>query len=328
MSKTNPSSPKKSEFAIPVQFAGLRLDQCLTRLMPEVSRSRFQSLIRGKAVFVNGVPCETPKYTVAKGDVIRVEMSAEPIAVTSAVPENIPLDVLYEDGQMIVVNKPAGMVVHPAAGNWSGTLVNALLGREPEMGDEFAESDPLRPGIVHRLDKDTSGCLIVARNPDALTKLSEAFSERKTSKIYLALVWGHLARKEGEIVNRIGRHKVDRKKMAVLPNGGREARSAYRVIREGGVGEIPASLVEVRIYTGRTHQIRVHMAFLGHPVAGDAVYGGARKLPAPRQMLHAWKLSVPHPVTGKILAFEAPVPDDFSAMLALLKEETETSGKK
>ncbi len=326
MSKSNQLTPENSEFKVPLQFSGLRLDQCLTRLMPEKSRSRFQSLIRGKSVLVNGTPCESPKYTVSKGDVLLVKMSEEPIPVTSAAPENIPLDVLYEDDQMMVVNKPAGMVVHPAAGNWSGTLVNALLGREPEMGGEFAETDPLRPGIVHRLDKDTSGCLVVARTPDALMKLSEAFSERKTSKIYLAIVWGHLARKEGEIVNRIGRHRTDRKKMAVLSSGGREARSAYRVLREGTVGGIPASLVEVRIYTGRTHQIRVHMAFLGHPVAGDSVYGGARKLTAPRQMLHAWKLEAPHPVTGKVLSFEAPCPDDFKAMLELLKEDT--SGEK
>ncbi|OQA86347.1 MAG: Ribosomal large subunit pseudouridine synthase D [Lentisphaerae bacterium ADurb.Bin242] len=313
--------PDSSEFTVPAQFSGLRLDQCLARQMPETSRSRFQTLIREKSVRVNGNPCESPKYIVAEGDVIRVDRNAEPVPVASAVPERIPLDILYEDDQMIVVNKPAGMVVHPAAGNWSGTLVNALLGREPEIGEEFAESDPLRPGIVHRLDKDTSGCLIVARTPDALMKLSEAFSERNTSKIYLALVWGHFPRKEGEILNRIGRHKADRKKMAVLSCGGREARSAYRVVREGVLGGIPASLVEVRIYTGRTHQIRVHMAFLGHPVAGDTVYGGARKLPASRQMLHAWKLEAPHPVTGKILSFEAPWPDDFNAMCALLEEE-------
>ena len=313
--------PPNSEFKVPAQFSGLRLDQCLARWMPEKSRSRFQTLIREKCVYVNGTLCESPKHVVSANETIRLEMSEEPEPVTTAEPEHIPLDVLYEDGQMIVVNKASGMVVHPAAGNWSGTLVNALLGREPEIGEEFAESDPLRPGIVHRLDKDTSGCLVVARTPDALMKLSEAFSERKTSKVYLAVVCGHLKQKEGEIINRIGRHKADRKKMAVLQSGGREAHSAYRVLREGFINGVAASLVEVRIYTGRTHQIRVHMAFLGHPVAGDTVYGGAKKLPAPRQMLHAWKLSVPHPKNGKTLSFEAPFPEDFAAMCALLKEE-------
>ena len=180
--------------------------------------------------------------------------------------------------------------------------------------------DPLRPGIVHRLDKDTSGCLVVAKNPQSLAKISEAFAERKTSKTYLAVVCGHLNPKEGEIHTLIDRHPVDRKRRAVTTRGGKEAHTAYKVLREGFIHGVPASLLEVRIFTGRTHQIRVHMSHIGHPLAGDGMYGGAKRLPAPRQMLHAWKLTLPHPVTGKLLALEAPLPSDFSDYLKLMKE--------
>ena len=180
--------------------------------------------------------------------------------------------------------------------------------------------DPLRPGIVHRLDKDTSGCLVVAKTPQALAKLAESFADRKTSKTYLAVVYGHLKQKEGEIRTLIDRHPVDRKRRAVSKQSGKEAHTAYKVVREGRIGGVPASLLEVRIFTGRTHQIRVHMSHIGHPLAGDEMYGGAKRLPAPRQMLHAWKLSLPHPENGKLLELEAPLPNDFSAYLAKLRE--------
>ncbi|MBO4631769.1 MAG: RluA family pseudouridine synthase [Lentisphaeria bacterium] len=299
-------------FQVPEQFAGMRLDLCLVQFCPERSRRRIQALINERHVTVNGILCDRPKTPVSAGDTLELENIPDELPPQEAQPENIPLSILYEDDSLLAVNKAPGMVVHPAVGNWTGTLVNALLGRESE---NFSAMDPLRPGIVHRLDKDTSGCLVVAKTPQALTALADAFAEHRTSKTYLAVAYGHLTPKEGEIRNRIDRHPVDRKRRTVVTDGGKEAHSAYKVVREGFVDGIPASLVEVRIFTGRTHQIRVHMSHIGHPLAGDEMYGGAKHLPAPRQMLHAWKLTLPHPDTGKLLSLEAPIPDDFSSFL-------------
>ena len=312
MSTPNPTYELLT-FQVPEQFAGMRLDLCLVRFCPDRSRRRIQALINDRHVKMNGALCDRPKTAVAAGDVLEVENVPDELPPQEAEPENIPLDVLYEDDSLLAVNKAPGMVVHPAVGNWSGTLVNALLGRG--SGD-FGEMDPLRPGIVHRLDKDTSGCLVVAKTPAALTALSDAFAERKTAKTYLAIACGHFVPKEIEIRARIGRHPVDRKRRTVVTEGGKEAHSVCKVVREGYIGGVPASLVEVRIFTGRTHQIRVHLSHIGHPVAGDEMYGGARRLPAPRQMLHAWKLTLPHPVTGKPLSLEAPLPADFAGYLA------------
>ena len=316
MSTPNPTHEILT-FQVPEQFAGMRLDLCLVQFCPERSRRRIQALINGGHVKVNGILCDRPKTSVDAGDRLEVENVPDELPPQEAQPEDIPLSVLYEDDFLLAVNKQPGMVVHPAVGNWTGTLVNALLGRG--SGD-FGEMDPLRPGIVHRLDKDTSGCLVVAKTPQAHAKLSDAFAERKTSKTYLAVVYGHLDPKEGEIRNRIGRHPVDRKRRTVVAEGGKEAHSAYKVVKEGSIDGIPASLVEVRIFTGRTHQIRVHLSHLGHPLAGDEMYGGAKRLPAPRQMLHAWKLTLPHPETGELLQLEAPLPEDFTAYLAKLGE--------
>ena len=302
-------------FHVPEQFAGMRLDLCLVQFCPDRSRRRIQALINGGHVKVNRVRCDRPKTPVAAGDVLELENVPDELPPQEAQPENIPLSILYEDDSLLAVNKAPGMVVHPAVGNWTGTLVNALLGRE---SGTFGAMDPLRPGIVHRLDKDTSGCLIVAKTPRALTALTEAFAERRISKTYLAVVYGHLTPEEGEIRTRIDRHPVDRKRRTVVAAGGKEAHSAYKVAREGFIGGVPASLVEVRIFTGRTHQIRVHMSHIGHPLAGDETYGGARRLPAPRQMLHAWKLVLPHPDSGDLLSLEAPLPEDFSSFLLRL----------
>ena len=315
MSTPNPL-PEILTFTVPEQFAGTRLDLCLVHFCPERSRSRIQALIGDGHVRVNGEVCIRPKTSVPANAVLELDNVPDELPPSEALPENIPLDVLYEDDSILAVNKAPGMVVHPAAGNWTGTLVNALLGRESE---EFGEMDPLRPGIVHRLDKDTSGCLVVAKTPQALTKLAESFAERKTSKTYLAVVYGHLKQKEGEIRTLIDRHPVDRKRRAVSKKSGKEAHTAYKVVREGSIGGVPASLLEVRIFTGRTHQIRVHMSHIGHPLAGDEMYGGAKRLPAPRQMLHAWKLTLPHPVTGKEMALEAPLPADFTDYLKQLQ---------
>ena len=233
--------------------------------------------------------------------------------------EDFAFELLYEDDVMAIINKPAGIVVHPAPGNQDGTVVNALLGRYPEL--RSAElPDGSRPGIVHRLDKDTSGCLAVARTPEAQAKLCEAFAARETGKIYLALTVGVPNPKQGRIENLIGRHPVNRQKMAVVERNGKVAISEYDVIAEGRLNNIKTALVKVRIYTGRTHQIRVHLASLGCPVLGDDLYGGGRICPGvPRQMLHAWKLKLPHPVTGEMIKVQASIPEDIEQFYKLMK---------
>ena len=307
MSAPNPVYEIRS-FTVPEQFGGLRLDLCLVRFCPERSRSRIQSLILDGHVKVNGNPCLRPKTALAAGSVIELDDVPDELPPQEAEPENIPLQILYEDDFLLAVNKAPGMVVHPAAGNWSGTLVNALLGRE---SPEFGEMDPLRPGIVHRLDKDTSGCLVVAKTPQALASMADSFAERKTSKTYLAVVFGHLTPKTGEIKTLIDRHPVDRKRRAVVTKGGKEAHSAYKVVREGFVNGIPASLVEVRIFTGRTHQIRVHLRSIQHPVCGDELYGFEKGVKVPCLMLHAYSLKFHHPRTKQEMSFQAPLPEDF-----------------
>ena len=313
MSETSAGKNKEITLSVPASLHRGRIDAVLSALLADHSRSALQKYLKKGFVELNGKICESSKTPVNENDVIRINFpsvpESDPLRVEG---EDIPLDILYEDENMLVVNKAAGMVVHPAAGNWSGTLVNALAARYPSLGDEFAEVDSFRPGIVHRLDKDTSGCLVVAKTPEALFKLAGAFQDKNVKKTYYAIVCGHLKEKKGEIINLIGRHPADRKKMAVVQKNGREAITRYLVIAEGADREgQKASLVKVRILTGRTHQIRVHMAFLGHPVAGDSTYGGAKKIPEKRQMLHAKRLVLPHPASREILDISSPFPEDF-----------------
>lgn len=235
--------------------------------------------------------------------------------------EHIPLDILYEDDALLVINKPAGMVVHPAAGNYTGTVVNALLGRDQEILEEFDEADSMRPGIVHRLDKDTSGCLVIAKNGNAMHKLSRSFADREVSKTYMAIVAPAPKVMAAEIRTQIGRNPGNRKKMAVVRSGGRDAVTIFNVVRRGKIGPNSAALLKVRILTGRTHQIRVHMSHYGSPIIGDALYGGNSRIAAPRQMLHAWKLSFPHPVTKEMLSFESPFPADFQEYMDQITEQ-------
>jgi len=289
--------------------AGKRLDAVLASEVSEVSRSHWKTLIHDGLVLVNGKPCK-PNHKLKAGETVTWSM---PDASTGeVVAEDIPLSILFEDDAVLVLNKPAGLVVHPAAGNETGTLVNALL-----FHDAAFESVE-RAGIVHRLDKDTSGVMVVAKTADALAELQRQFKARETNKEYLALVWG-LPPERGRIENAIGRHPVHRKKMAVLKEGGRVAISNFEVLEVFA----EATLMKVGIETGRTHQIRVHMANRGHPVVGDSVYGRARKhkLPAEpqRQMLHAFRLEFTHPVNGKRLSFEAPLLDDMRHLLELLR---------
>ena len=286
-----------------------RLDAFLAEAMPEVSRSRWKGLVEAGRVRVDGQTCK-PNRKLKPGDEVSWEIPAEPPAEPQ--PEEIALDILFEDDAVLVLNKPPGLVVHPAAGNESGTLVNALLFHDPVF--QTLE----RAGIVHRLDKDTSGALVVAKTAEALAGLRRQFKARETGKRYLALVWGHPPA-EGRIETQIGRHPRNRKKMAVVDEGGRGAVSAFQTLECFD----ETALVQVRIETGRTHQIRVHMAHIGHPVVGDATYGRARqnKLPLPptRQMLHAEKLDFIHPVSGKRLSFAAPLFDDMRSLLNQLR---------
>ena len=292
--------PVSADFHIDPSNSGLRLDQFLAANVPDLSRSRLQDLIKEGHVTVNRQTVK-PSARLKAGDAIAIR---EPEPVPSATePEDIALDILFEDDDLIVINKAPGLVVHPAAGNPSGTLVNALLHHCKSLSGIGGEQ---RPGIVHRLDKETSGCLVAAKSDAAHQVLARQFAGREVSKIYLALAAGKFARRSGTIEAPIGRHPVQRKKMAVVAHG-RTAKTDYRVLSEiaGGV------LVECTLHTGRTHQIRVHLKHIGHAILGDEVYG--RRGAFTRQMLHAWKLGFAHPRTGEALRFEAPVPADFLA---------------
>jgi 23S rRNA pseudouridine1911/1915/1917 synthase len=223
--------------------------------------------------------------------------------------EDLPLEILYEDAELLVINKAAGMVVHPAVGNWSGTVVNALLHHCEDLSEEGGDE---RPGIVHRLDKETSGCLVVAKTDAAHRALSQQFAGREVRKIYLALALGVFRQSSGTVDAPIGRHPVHRQKMAVLPPGkGRESRTDWRVLGELDFGAQRVTMVQCRLHSGRTHQIRVHLAHLGHGLLGDATYG--RRAGAERQMLHAWQLGFFHPRTREWLVFTSPLPADFQS---------------
>lgn len=293
--------------------SGKRLDVWLAESEPELSRSRWQRLIKEGCVTVNGTSAK-PNQKLHPGD--RMEWSVpEPVRVET-LPENIPLDVLFEDAHLIALNKPAGLVVHPAAGNESGTLVNALLHHCDDLTGIGGEQ---RPGIVHRLDKETSGVMVVAKTEAAMNKLARQFKKRETEKEYQAIVRGTPKPPAGRIETTIGRHPVFRKKMAANARRGRHAVSTYHTIEQRG----NASLLSVRIETGRTHQIRVHLAFIKHPILGDPLY--ARRRPTDevwpdRQMLHATRLSIMHPDADKKMTFQAPLPDDMIACLDTLQK--------
>jgi len=284
----------------------MRIDLHLVRALPELSRSRIQQLIRAGFVRLNGATTR-PHQVVRTGD--QIELTNPPPEKIETRPEAIPLEVLFEDDDLIVINKPAGMTVHPGAGHREHTLVNALLHHCPTLSGIGGKE---RPGIVHRLDKETSGCLVVAKNDEAHRELSRQFAERVVEKTYLALVAGKLRKRAGVIEEKIGRHPVHRQRMSVCSSRGRPAKTEYRVVRSGN----QASLIECRLHSGRTHQIRVHLHHLGHPVLGDKIYAPRFTKNFPRQMLHAWKLGFRHPRTGEWKNFEATLPDDFNHAIA------------
>src|SRR6185437_11822932 len=296
-----PVPPGRSvTYVVPPQLAGERLDRVVTALHPELSRAAISALIADGWVSVNGRPCKAATRPVAGA---RVSLDLPPVEPVAAEAEAIPLDVIFEDNALVVINKPAGMVVHPAPGNLHGTLVNALLARYANLPGE-----PFRPGIVHRLDKDTSGLIVVARTAPALAALANAFKQRDVHKEYLALVVGRPNPAGGAISGDIGRDPRRRQRMAVVAIGGREAHTTYETVELlGGY-----ALLRVVLGTGRTHQIRVHLGAMGYPIAGDPVYGRpAPALGLNRQFLHAARLRCRHPFTGQPLDFEAPLPSDL-----------------
>ena len=295
-----------------VEEEGIRIDRYLAKQKPELSRSMIQKLIEDHAILVNQKPVRT-SYQIRKQDQITIQILE--VKESNMKAQDIPIDIIYEDQDILVVNKPKGMVVHPANGNPDGTLVNAIMAKCKDglsgIGGE------LRPGIVHRLDKDTSGLLIVAKNDQAHIKMSEQIKNREVKKIYIALVKGIVKENEATIQMPIGRSQQDRKKMAVRKDG-KEAVTHFKVLKR----YLQNTLLELKIDTGRTHQIRVHMAQIGHPVVGDMVYSkGKNEFGVEGQMLHAKRLEFMHPITGKKLILEAPLPKYFEEILQKLDKE-------
>lgn len=304
---------------MPLEHGGLRLDQALVRLLPEYSRSRLQDWIVQGLVTVNDTPA-TVKQKVWGGERLRVLPQIHPSEQASAA-EDIPLDIVHEDDAILIIDKPAGLVVHPGSGNWRGTLLNALLHHAPQL------QEVPRAGIVHRLDKDTSGLMVVAKSLVAQTALVRQMQARSVKREYLALVWGVLNH-GGTVDLPIGRHPSQRVKMAVVEQG-KEAVTHYRIEQT-----FPScTLVRCRLETGRTHQIRVHLTYLGHPLIGDRVYQrGVQKctLPLrellngfPRQALHATRLALAHPLTGETMEWESPLPEDMAELLDKIDEARE-----
>ncbi|MGX9962906.1 RluA family pseudouridine synthase [Roseomonas sp. F4] len=327
-----PQPGETHDILAPPEAAGLRADRFLTDALAGaiggLSRSRVKALIESGQATRDGVPVHDPAEPVRPGVIYALRLPPPEDAVPQ--PQDIPLTILFEDRHLIVLDKPAGLVVHPAPGNRDGTLVNAVLAHAAE--DLTGIGGEKRPGIVHRLDKDTSGVMVVAKSERAHTALSEAFANRDLDREYLALVWGLPSPTVGEITGDIGRHPMDRKRMAVVTRNGKHALTRYATERAFGTG---CALLRCRLATGRTHQIRVHLAHVGHPLVGDPVY--LRRIPAaarnlagplremlmafPRQALHAATLGFRHPVTGEALSFSAALPPDMAGLLAALGQD-------
>ncbi|NOZ62570.1 MAG: RluA family pseudouridine synthase [Calditrichaeota bacterium] len=314
------------KISVPAEQERERLDQFLAERMEKISRAQIQKLIKKEKVTVNGELAK-PSYQITGGDEIVVRIP--PPKPSELLPENIPLNVLYEDKYLLVLHKPAGLVVHPAYGNPSGTLANALVYHSQQLSTLSGE---FRPGIVHRLDKDTSGLLVVAKNDYVHGILSQQFAEHSTEREYRAFVWGHFEEKKGRFESFVTRSPKDRTRMTVSDSEGKLAITNYEVLEEFHL----VSYLRLRLETGRTHQIRVHMAYNGHPVVGDTTYGGKTKQTIslnqedqqfareilermPRQALHAKTLGFTHPMTGKRLRFDSELPEDMRQLLDFLK---------
>jgi 23S rRNA pseudouridine1911/1915/1917 synthase len=307
----------------------LRIDKYLMMRLEAVSRNRIQNAADAGSILVNGKPSK-PSYKVKPGDIITIVLAHPPREI-EIIAEDIPLEIIYEDQDLIIVNKHAGLVVHPGYGNYTGTLVNALAYHfHPEMLGKSIEAESSRPGLVHRIDKNTSGLVVISKNEKALTHLAKQFYDRTIKRRYVALVWGDFDTEEGTVTGHIGRNQTDRKSMEVYPDGdhGKHAVTHYKVLERLGY----LTLVECRLETGRTHQIRVHMKYIGHPLFNDETYGGKRILKGttfakyklfvercfemiPGQALHARSLGFIHPSTGKEMYFEAPLPEGFASLV-------------
>jgi len=310
---------------------GQRLDRYLSARHPEISRTRWQEWIAAGQVRVNGQPITKPAYRLRAGDTVDYTLPSDRPPDYDLTPEAIPVPIIYEDDHLLVVNKPRGLTVHPAPGHSHGTLVNALLAHSPALAQGSAA---FRPGVVHRLDKDTTGLLVVAKTDFAHARLSNALQQHAIERTYLALVWGVPRQTQFTVDLPIGRHPVQRKKMAALDAAAVAAGKARPARTHFTLQEAfrDCALLSARLETGRTHQVRVHASAVGHPVVGDPLYGGIRKPPrnwSPKladtlsrlqgQLLHAYALAFEHPVTGERMQFTAPPPDDFQQMLTLLR---------
>lgn len=304
---------KKTELIINGEMDGTRLDLVLSVALEEFSRSFIQKLFEKGKITVNGSVCTQKKYKASAGDLINIELpEPEKVEVQA---EDIPLDIVYEDDDLLIVNKPAGMVVHPAPGSSSGTLVNALM---YHCGDNLSSiNGVIRPGIVHRIDKNTSGLLMVAKNDKAHNSLSQQLAEHSITRKYRAIVYNNIREDEGTVNEPIGRDPRNRLRNAVTDINSRNAVTHYRVLERFG----QFTYIEAVLETGRTHQIRVHMSHIRHPLLGDELYGPVKnKLGASRQMLHAGILGFVHPSSGEYMEFESPLPDDFRKVLNKLRE--------
>lgn len=304
------SSTSRQLLSVQPEEVGQRLDRYLVGMLPELSRTHIQQLISDEAIQVNG-RASKPGYALRVGDEILIDLSAASAPANQVKPRPLPLDIVYEDEDLLVINKAPGMVVHPAPGHYEDTLVNALLAYYPDL--QTAETEQ-RPGIVHRLDRDTSGLLIVAKNARAQAALVEQMQRHEIKKRYLALVEGVIALDQGSIDAPIGRDPRHRQQMAITASGSREARTHFRVLERFA----RHTLLLLELETGRTHQIRVHLKAIGHPVVGDPTYGSGNVIRGSqlrRQFLHASQLQFAHPIIGAPLQFEAPLPADLQAVL-------------
>ena len=306
---------KMESFEVEAEQEGERLDKFLSIIYPEFSRAFFQKLIKSKQVSVNETP-QKARYRVKIDDIVTVEI---PDAVETTIePENIPLDILYEDDDVLIVNKPKGMVVHPSAGHYSGTLVNAIMYHCKDTLSGI--NGEIRPGIVHRIDMDTTGSLIVCKNDEAHVNIAQQIKEHSVNRIYVGIVCGNVKEDSGTVEGAIGRHPIERKKMAINEKNGKPAITHYKVLERFK----NYTYMQFKLETGRTHQIRVHMASIGHPLLGDTLYSSGRSpfKHLQGQCLHAKTLGFIHPKTGEYMEYSAPLPEYFEKLLCLLKSNT------
>lgn len=306
---------KMESFEVEAEQEGERLDKFLSIIYPEFSRAFFQKLIKSKQVSVNETP-QKASYCVKIDDIVTVEI---PDAVETTIePENIPLDILYEDDDVLIVNKPKGMVVHPSAGHYSGTLVNAIMYHCKDTLSGI--NGEIRPGIVHRIDMDTTGSLIVCKNNEAHVNIAQQIKEHSVNRIYVGIVCGNVKEDSGTVEGAIGRHPIERKKMAINEKNGKPAITHYKVLERFK----NYTYMQFKLETGRTHQIRVHMASIGHPLLGDTLYSSGRSpfKHLQGQCLHAKTIGFIHPKTGEYMEYSAPLPEYFEKLLCLLKSNT------